>query len=151
MTASEVFARLKTRVAVEGSCWIYPQRGRYGRTKLHGKTVSIHRIAWMAHNEQEIPTALQVCHACDRPMCINPDHLWLGTTQDNTADKVQKRRQARGETVSRKYSPLLAVDVMEIRELYASGVPPRIIKRLYPVGKSNLFNIVNRRWWTHVA
>ena len=150
LTVYEVFERLKSRIVVDGACWLYPQKDRYAKTKVNGKSIPAHRVAWIATNG-DIPEGLCVCHVCDRTHCINPQHLWLGTSAENTADKVAKQRQARGESVSRSYSKLTVADVLDIKELYAAGIPRKIIRRLYPVGKSNFYNIVSGAYWAHVT
>jgi hypothetical protein len=67
----------------------------YGKTKLNGKSMQAHRLAWIAYNG-DIPHNLLVCHSCDNPSCINPNHLFLGTSQDNMTDKMKKGRYRGG-------------------------------------------------------
>lgn len=63
----------------------------YPRYKINGKCTRIHRIMYEKYNS-EIPEGLWVLHKCDNPTCINPEHLYVGTAQDNTNDMVQRNR-----------------------------------------------------------
>lgn len=92
--------RLMARVVVNSSgCWLWtgyciPQG--YGRLSVNNKPTLAHRAMYKLH-KGDIPSDLQVLHKCDVRNCLNPDHLFLGTVQDNMADKVAKGRQVRGE------------------------------------------------------
>ncbi len=76
-------------------CWVWMAntfRNGYGGFTLNGKHTLAHRASWVIFNG-EIPTGLQVLHKCDNSLCVNPDHLFLGTAADNIYDMVSKGRQ----------------------------------------------------------
>jgi hypothetical protein len=78
-----------------GDCWLWigaKKATGYGYTSLSGKGVRAHRASWEIHRGP-IPDGLCVLHKCDNPPCVNPDHLFLGTQQDNMTDKYNKGRQ----------------------------------------------------------
>lgn len=66
-------------------------QGRYGKTKINGRSTSAHRAAWIK-KYGEIPKGLVVCHKCDNGLCINIDHLFLGTMKENMRDCIEKGR-----------------------------------------------------------
>jgi len=63
----------------------------YGRVRLFGKTAVASRASWILYRGA-IPVGSHVLHRCDNPLCVNPDHLFLGTPQDNTDDMLAKGR-----------------------------------------------------------
>ena len=67
----------------------------YGLLYWEKKLKTAHRLAWVAHNGP-IPVGMLVLHRCDVPSCVNPDHLWLGTNDDNMADMKAKGRARNG-------------------------------------------------------
>jgi hypothetical protein len=143
-------------------CWLWTgsrQYGhRYGLTTVAGKTRLAHRVAWELTNGP-IPDGLYVCHRCDNPPCVRPDHLFLGTPSVNNLDAVAKRhnihaaapeRLARGERVNT--AKLTEDDVRAIRaRAAAGGVTYRQLADEYGLRDvKGIYLIVNRRTWRHV-
>ena len=64
----------------------------YALVKYKKSTIGAHRLSWLVYNG-EIPGGYWVLHKCDNPICINPNHLFIGTPKDNTNDMVEKNRQ----------------------------------------------------------
>lgn len=102
------FERMMTRVTEvpESGCWLYlgsVDGGEYGTvsTRRGCSPAKAHRLAYEEVNGP-IPGGMDVCHRCDTPRCVNPDHLFIGTRLDNMRDCVAKGRQARGEYLSQK-------------------------------------------------
>ncbi len=79
-------------------CWIWTacitETTGYGAFKLGTKRVDVHRLSYSLL-KGEIPTGLFICHTCDNKRCVNPDHLFAGTHQDNMDDRVKKGKSKR--------------------------------------------------------
>ena len=134
-----------------GQCWEWQGALRdkgYGKLYIRRKAYSAHRVAWVIANNAEIPEGMCVCHSCDNPACVNPDHLWIGTDADNLNDKVSKGRQARGIRVSG--AKLNDSDVETIFVLREAGWLHRQIAARFGVGTKHVADILARRNWAHV-
>jgi hypothetical protein len=75
-------------------CWLWlggKHKTGYGHYRFNGKIQTAHRVMWLK-TFGEIPAGMCVCHKCDNPQCINPDHLFLGAHLDNMLDRDKKGR-----------------------------------------------------------
>jgi len=81
----------------ESGCWKWMggNRKEYGRIFVDGRFKSAHRVSWEL-SYGTIPSGLCVLHKCDNPLCVNPNHLFLGTTADNNLDMRSKGRSSYG-------------------------------------------------------
>ena len=93
--ASAATPKFLARVDKSGDCWIWTGKisvHGYGIIVLPGKLeIGAHRVSYLIHRG-DIPSGMFVCHRCDNPPCVNPDHLFVGSNLDNVADMTAKGR-----------------------------------------------------------
>lgn len=126
--------------------WRKGKRRGYGVFKANGKKYLAHRVAW-EKKHGPIPQGMVVCHKCDNPGCVNPDHLFLGTPGDNTRDAALKGKY-RGEGNGRAI--LTERDVRIIRALLALGLTTTTLGKLWGVGDTTISALSTRRSWKHI-
>lgn len=120
----------------------------YGKIFWDSKTQLAHRLAWEVANGP-IPSGKFICHRCDVPACVNPDHLFLGTAADNSADMIAKGRHAtkpaRGE--AHRSAVLTAEQVLAIRDDPRSTT---VLAAIYGIASQNISRIKRRLAWRHL-
>ena len=137
------------------ACWLWTgatNHKGYGQlfereTRKHLMT---HRLSYeMAFGPS--PDGRFVCHRCDTPRCVRPDHLWLGSAADNTADMVAKGRRVHVVGEGFGYEKLTEQGVRELRSLYAAGAGSFAeLAERFRVAKSTARQAINRDTWAHV-
>jgi len=140
------------------ACWIWTgSRGYYGygRVNVSGSSYLAHRMAYALTKGD--PGCFWVLHDCpegDNPSCVNPQHLWLGTAEDNSQDMAQKRRHgahthperfARGERAGS--AKLTETEVANIRQELARGTRGRLLAQRFGVSESVISCIKLRQTW----
>jgi len=132
-------------------CWLwtgYATGAGYGATRRAGKWVLAHRLSYELY-KSDIDAGIVVRHRCDNSICVNPDHLEIGSAGDNVRDSVRRGRISRGER--RPAAKLTAAQVIAIRAQHAEGIPNRVIAEMFGVSADNIRLIAKRRAWRHVA
>lgn len=130
-----------------GECIIFPGRKQkgYGYVKFNGKDVRAHRVAWETANQRPVPDGLSVCHRCDNPSCVNPDHLFVADQQTNVRDRDRKGRATKGSA-----HPKAKLTEMLVRVIRRSTLSHRDLGRILGIHDSVLFRARHRQTWKHV-
>ena len=128
-------------------CWNWngpKDKDGYGTFFMSGGKERAHRFSYK-HHYQSDPMDLMVCHHCDNPSCVNPDHLFLGTCQDNLQDALQKGRFAIGDLNGRSK---LTVD--QVKELLSSTESGAALAKKWGVNRSTINRIRRGQGWCNV-
>lgn len=108
------------------------------------KTIKASRASWLIH-KGEIPPSLHVLHKCDNPLCVNPDHLFLGTRQDNMDDMKSKGRSA-----SRERHGMHKLTEFAVKEIRRSSLSNRKLAEIYGVTSSTISTVKSGHTWKGV-
>lgn len=161
----EAWLRARTTVSPRG-CWEWSLRScdkdGYPRAWIEGgRQIRVHRAVYAHYKGDAGP--LCVCHVCDNPKCLNPEHLWLGDNADNTRDRNQKGRQARGDRQGLRKHPssVLRGETNGFAKLTADKVRAllrepfvtnhqRAMARKYECSQAHVGRILRREAWKHL-
>lgn len=132
----DVKTRLLLRHKVEGECWKWTEYtdGRYGLISIKGKEEKAHRASYKTF-VGDIPEGMCVRHKCDNTLCVNPNHLEVGTHSDNMQDMADRSRAGRKTRFSTEFKKsLIGTGVKNIMsfgfcESYASRINRGLFKR----------------------
>lgn len=149
--------RLYSRVKVDpvSGCWEWQgsKRNGYGRITIGSrkdgsrKSVCAHRLSYIL-SKGDIPNGMEVCHKCDNPCCINPDHLFAGTGQDNVDDREAKHRNKVKIGEDQPRAKLSKEKVKEARDKKIFyNVPYEKLAKEYGVSKKTMQNAIKGKTW----
>ena len=134
-----------------GACWIWlgaRDDDGYGRFSF-GKEDRAHRVAFTLESTAP-PGDLFVCHRCDNPSCVRPEHLFLGSHQDNMADMAAKHRSRQPLRHTYSAGKLNRELVLQIRSRAGSHEPKRAIARALNVDEATVRRVLRGECWAHV-
>jgi hypothetical protein len=161
---SDVLERFTKKYEVRSTgCWEWvasKTRGDYGtigiRPSVGGRHIMAraHRVSYTLHKGD--CSDFNVCHSCDNPCCVNPEHLFLGSTKDNVADRQSKGRHARGHKAfnnkgNPKYARVSEDIVKKVRLMYSDGIIKADIARQCNLHPITITRIINKSSWSWVG
>ena len=122
----------------------------YGRVWFGRQRWRVHRLAYvLAYGP--IPDGVCVLHHCDKRSCVRPEHLWLGSTAENSRDMVNKGRSVHLVGEQKGTSKLCTREVLEIRALRTQEWPGNLaVARRFGVSTTTIKAIVRRKIWSHL-
>ena len=137
-------AAFLARVQRGAGCWLWlgwkDPKG-YGKLTCSGKGFWAHRLAYFFATDRD-PGELHVCHTCDNPSCVRPDHLFLGTNAENNADKARKGRAAKKLTQDQ---------VVAMRLARSSGDSCLKIAARFGLSEGYTHSVISRKYWPHAV
>jgi len=129
----------------ENGCKIWPlyiEKNKYGRIRIEKERMSAHRASFYIFKGKLLPDAF-ICHKCDVPSCVNPDHLYQGNAFTNTQDMVKRQRHMHGTS---HYNHKLSIkEIQTIRNEYNDFL--KNLSKKYNLKKDSISDIINRRSW----
>lgn len=150
MKGQPLLERFEEKIDKSGAngCWLWTSAndGRYGVFWLYGHNSYAHRLSYLFYRG-DIPADMLVCHHCDVTLCVNPQHLFIGTALDNHDDMKRKGRGPRMYGHHNPQAKLTVGDIVKIRELRAQGMLQREIAQRFCVRRECISKILRGNRW----
>ena len=152
-TRQSGYSRFKSNYTLDKTtnCWNYNKglnAAGYGRIQIARRHMLAHRYSYMIH--KGFCGERHVLHTCDNPGCVNPEHLFLGTNQDNVDDRVRKDRSYKPRGELAVPAKLKDADIIEIRKRLALGHTQEDIAKDYGVSRGPISAINRGITWKHI-
>jgi hypothetical protein len=152
----EILSRILKMTSIGAGCWNWigsKDRCGYGKMRF-GRESLAHRLSWLAHGNS-IPAGYYICHKCDNPSCVNPDHMFSGPQVENVRDMFSKGRDNGPKGIRVNTAVLSPEDVLEIRKIYREKMGKLRVRRgtmeslsrKYGVHKSTIHHVVRGKTW----
>lgn len=144
--------RFMSYVEKTDSCWLWrggKNRRGYGKFGIGHKTIIASRYSYEIY-KGKITENMLICHTCDNPPCVNPDHLWQGTNSDNIRDSFKKCRSVIRKGEENSNAKLTEKNVLEIRELFKNNHKVKDIACNYDITTNYCRAICMRTTWKHI-
>lgn len=151
--------RFWAKVDKRGDCWLWTASKRrlgYGQFRMRFRLYLAHQASYIL-TYGVIPDGLMVCHRCDNPPCVNPDHLFLGTQSDNMQDMVAKKRgwtQQPGNVkqgLESSVAKFTADQVLAIRAAAANKTMTQVeMMKVYNAGEATIYRVIHKKTYRDV-
>lgn len=148
--------RFECKINKTDTCWLWTAsttRGGYGhiRGKVNGKwsMLRAHRLAYILY-KGAIPEGSLVCHSCDNRLCVNPDHLFLGSALDNNIDCINKGRKGFGRNPNHNHLSLTLAKKVRYVKLKNPKLTYKQLGKLFNTSASQVHRIVTNKIWKNI-
>jgi hypothetical protein len=155
----------------DDGCWLWTRLknpegyGLFFVTRDGRKRLAMaHRVAWVRANDGAVPDGLYVCHRCNTPSCVRPDHLYAGTPKENARDRIAHGLGIAGNLNPSRTHPesikrgeaapgarLTEESIMVILAAHGAGVSIRLLARVFDVKPKTIRSATRGDTWGHVA
>lgn len=120
----------------------------HGGRKVKNRTKYAHRFSYEFYNG-ELKKGFYVCHKCDNPACVNPEHLFLASPKDNNNDMIKKKRIQHGSNHWK--SKLTEKEVVRIRKMIKINIKQTIIAEKFNISPNHVSCIKTKKLWSYLT